>query len=555
MTRLRYFLPLLATASLSIFPAAAGAAETKPHDLVVYGGTAGGIVAAISAARAGASVIVLEPTEHIGGMVTGGLGRTDIGVGASIGGMAAEFYRRVNQHYSTPAAWKFQTREEYLGKGGAGAISGDKWWLHEPSVAATIFRQMLNEARVSVLTGHRLTGVEKRGPRILSVQCANGAVFTGRVFIDATYEGDLLARAAVGYRVGRESTAEYGEKLAGVVPRKFSTRKQWDVDISPYGADGKLLYGIQETPRGEDGAGDHKVQAYNYRICLTDHPDNRLPITRPENYDPRRYDLLARYIAAKPAITVAKGLLKIDRLPNRKTDINDGGPFSTDFLGGNWKYPDADEPTRRAILQDHVDYTKGLLYFIGHDERVPGKVREEMLQWGYPKDEYTATGHWTPQLYIREARRMVGAYVMTSHDIETNRTKDDSIGMASYTADSHLVTRIVDGSVVRNEGNPNDFTSPHRPYEVPYRAITPKQSECDNLLATFCASSTHMAFASLRMEPVFMILSESAGLAAVEAARQNIAVQDVAYAVLRPKLIERKQLLKIAEVPPPKKKK
>ena len=491
----------------------------------------------------GASVIVLEPTNHLGGMVTGGLGTTDKGVSASIGGMTAEFYRRIYKHYDTPEAWKFQTREQFPRN-----TSGDKWWYPEPSVASSILQEMLVEANVTVLTSHRIAQVEKHGARIVSIRCDNGAVFRGRIFIDATYEGDLLAKSGVAYRIGRESSAEYGEKLAGVVSREKSTRKQWDVDISPYSDDGALLFGVQDVPRGDDGAGDHKVQAYNFRICLTNHPDNRLPIDEPENYDPRHYDLLARYIAAKPGISLRKGLLNIGQLPNSKTDINDGGPFSTDFIGFNWDYPDGNEETRRAIVKRHLDYTKGLLYFIGHDPRVPANIRREMLQWGYPKDEYVNTGHWSPQLYIREARRMVGAYVMTGHDIEANRTKDDSIGMASYSADSHLVQRIVDGNFVRNEGNPNDFTPGHRPYEVPYRAITPKRSECDNLLVTFCVSASHMGFASLRMEPVFMILSESAGLAALEAARADIAVQNVPYSTLRPKLLKRNQLLKLEEL-------
>jgi hypothetical protein len=427
-------------------------------------------------------------------------------------------------------------------------VSGDKWWFHEPSVAATIFQQMLAEAGVNVLTGYRLVDVEKRGARIVSIRCDNRAVFKGRVFIDATYEGDLLAKAGVSYRVGRESSAEYGEKYAGVLPWKVSTRKQWDIDISPYGEDGKLLFGVKDIQRGEVGAGDKKIQAYNFRICLTDHPDNLLPIDEPENYDPHRYDLLARYIAAKPSISLRKGLLKIDLMPNRKTDINDGGPFSTDFIGFNWNYPDGDEATRDAIVIQHIDYTKGLLYFLGNDPRVPVKVRKEMLQWGYPKDEYVKTDHWSPQLYIREARRMVGPYVMTSHDLETKRTKDDSIGMGSYSADSHLVQRIVDGEFVRNEGNPNNFTPGKKPYEITYCAITPKRDECDNLLVTFCVSASHMGFASIRMEPVFMILSESAGLAAVNVAEADIAVQDVSYATLYPKLLERNQLLKIAGV-------
>ena len=529
--------------------------ERPTYDVVVYGGTAGGLVAAISAAREGLSTIVIEPTDHIGGMVTGGLGRTDIGVAASIGGMAAEFYRRIKGHYDDSAAWKYQEREDYLTekRGIANCIDGDRWWYHEPSVASSVFQQMWQEAGVPVLTGHSLIAVEKNSTRIASLRCENGAVISGRVFIDATYEGDLLARAGVTYRVGRESSTEYSEKYAGVLPREISTRKQWDLDISPYGDPGQLLFGVQDVERGELGAGDRKVQAYNYRICLTDHPDNRLPIVELGDYNPSRYDLLARYIAAKPGISLVKprddnGLLKLDHLPNRKTDINDGGPFSTDFIGFNWDYPDGDEETRSTILKEHIDYSKGLLYFIAHDPRVPLRIRQEMCQWGYPADEFVNNDHWSPQLYVREARRMVGEYVMTSHDLETNPVKEDSIGMGSYTADSHLVQRIVDGEYVRNEGNPNDFTPDRNPYEVPYRAITPKRSECDNLLVTFCVSASHMGFASVRMEPVTMILGESAGLAAVEASRRDVAVQDVPYVSLRPELNKRNQLLKIGDI-------
>jgi len=525
-------------------------AQDGRYDVVIYGGTTGGIFSAVSIARdGGGSVIVLEPTGHIGGMVTGGLGWTDLGTWRSIGGMAGEFYGRIKAHYDDPAAWKFETRDAYLKRPRRKPIADGKWWFHEPSAATRVLLEMMKEAGVTVLTNRRLVSVEKQGNRIVSIRSDKGDVFHGRVFIDATYEGDLLAKAGVSYRVGRESSAEYGEKFAGVVPREYSTRKQWDVDISPYAEDGTLLFGVQDIPRGKDGAGDRKVQAYNYRICLTDHPENRVPIEKPQNYDPRRYDLLARYIAAKPKIKLQRGLLgRFSALPNRKTDINDGGPFSTDFIGFNWDYPDGDSATRQDILQQHLDYTRGLLYFIGHDPRVPGKIREEMLEWGYPKDEYTDNGNWTPQLYVREARRMVGDYVMTSHDLETNRSKEDSIGMGSYGADSHQVQRIVENGVVRNEGNPNDFTPGHRPYEIPYRAITPKRHESDNLLVTFCVSASHMGFASIRMEPVFMILSESAGLAAMDAVRQDIAVQEVSYRRLLPKLMEREQLLKLEQL-------
>lgn len=534
------------------WPALVGAAEQRHvADIVVYGGTTGGIFSAIVAARQGASVVVLEPGTHLGGMVTSGLGETDTGRKETIGGMAADFYRRVNEHYERPETWRFQRKEDFLAGLRPQQRPGDgKWWIVEPRVAAAVLQEMRDEAGVTVLTGHRLVDVARQGTRIVSVTCSNGAVVSGRVFIDATYEGDLMARAGVSYRVGRESSAEYGERFAGVVPRKYSTRNQVDVNISPYAADGRLVHGVQDVERGEDGAGDHKVQAYNYRLCLTMVPENRVSITRPERYNPAWYELYARYFAAKPGLELAN-IIGRGRVPNGKTDLNGSGPFATDIIGFNWGYPDADYATRESILQYHADFTKGLLYFLGHDERVPARVREEMRQWGYAADEFHDNAHFPPQLYIREARRMVGAYVMTSHDIAERPAKPDAIGLASYKADSHLVQRIVDGGYVRNEGNPNDFTGSPRPYEVPYRAITPKPGECGNLLVTFCVSASHMAFASLRMEPVFMILSQSAGIAAVHALRSGAAVQQIDVPTLQQELRAAGQRVKLADIPTP----
>jgi hypothetical protein len=529
-------------------PKAEARAETSA-DIIVYGATTGGLFSAIAALREGASVVVLEPGTHLGGMVTSGLGATDKGRAETIGGMAADFYRRVHHHYDQPATWRFQRREDFLAGLTPNQMPGDgKWWLVEPRVAAAVLRELVDEARVTVLTSHRLTRVTKRGGRIVSLQCENGAEFSGRIFIDATYEGDLMAQAGVSYRIGRESAAEYGEPFAGVVPHKYATRNQVDVDISPYDEQGRLIHGVQAVERGEDGAGDHKVQAYNYRLCLTTVPENRVPITRPERYDPSWYELYARYFAAKPGLQLAN-IIGRGRVPNGKTDLNGSGPFATDIIGFNWDYPDGDHATREAIVQYHADFTKGLLYFLGHDERVPAAVREEMSHWGYAGDEFEETDHFPPQLYIREARRMVGAYVMTSTDISTNQTKADSVGMASYKPDSHLVQRIVEQGFVRNEGNPNDFTGSARPYEVPYRALTPQASECENLLVTFCVSASHMAFASLRMEPVFMILSQSAGIAAVQALRSGTAVQKIDVAALQRKLRQQGQLLELTELP------
>lgn len=527
---------------------------------MIYGATAGGVISAVTATQEGASVIVVEPTRHIGGMLTGGLGGTDKGVEQSIGGISRRFYERVYEHYLKPEAWKQEPRPGFIERHGNMVNEADRvWWAVEPSVASTVLSQFAREAKIRILTERRLKSVHKTGARIMSIETEDGDVFYGRVFIDASYEGDLLAQAGVPYRVGREGHAEYGEELAGVVPVAWSTRKQWDVDIRPYGPDGRLLFGVQDIPRGEDGAADHKVQAYNYRICLTDATENRVPIPRPDNYDASRYDLLALYIAKKgDAINLTGpkggGLLNIGKLPNRKTDINDGAPFSTDFIGANWAYPDGDFATRERIIRDHVNYTKGLLYFLGHDERVPSRIREQMQKWGYTKDEFTETDGWPPQLYVREARRMVGDYVVIQQDIQQQREKPDAIGMGSYNADSHLVQRIVNADgFVRNEGNPNDRAIGHKPYEIPYRCMTPRPADADNLFVTFCVSASHIGFASLRMEPVFMILSESAGVAAVTAVRRDLAVQDVPVAPLQQRLKARGQRLWVKELHLPRK--
>jgi hypothetical protein len=557
----RFIRPSIAALLVTTGLIGAVAGAEHRHDVIIYGGTAGGLVSAVTAAQEGARVVVIEPTPHLGGMVTGGLGATDIGVEQSIGGMSRRFYEQVYAHYQQPQAWKHETREAYIKRAGGRVNTADRvWWAVEPSVASLVLNQLTANPNVTILTGQRIKSVTKVGPRIESLTTGNGDVFRGRVFIDATYEGDLLAMAGVSFHVGREARAQYGEELAGVVPEAWSTRKQWEVDIRPYGADNKLLFGVQEVARGEDGAGDRKIQAYNFRICLTDAPENRIPISRPERYDASRYDLLALYIARKGDavnLTGPKGgsLLNIGAMPNRKTDINDGGPFSTDYIGGNWEYPEGDPATRERILRDHVDYTKGLLYFLGHDERVPARIQQQMQRWGYPKDEFPTTDHWSPQLYIREARRMVGDYIMTQHDIQQRREKPDSVGLGSYNADSHLVQRIVNAQgFVRNEGNPNDRAIGHKPYEIPYRCLTPRRADSDNLFATFCVSASHMGFASLRMEPVFMILSESAGVAAATAVKKNIAVQDVPVAPLQERLVARGQRLWLKDVPASKKK-
>lgn len=542
-------------------------------DLLVYGATSAGITAAIEASRAGKKVLLIEPTTHIGGATTGGLVWTDYGKEGVVGGLAGEFYGRVTEHYKSDAAWKVNDpfRERLLNP----SLKYIKSF--EPRVADSIFRKMLTEAGIEVITGERLdltSGVKKENGVITSVTFESGKTFTAKVFIDTSYEGDLMALAGVSYHVGRESRDTYHESAAGVLgedtilnkpldyfrsykgifqPKRYFNRVDTYIPgaaergyarVNPYDDKGNLLFGIQDVPLEEPGTGDNKVQTYNVRVVLTSDPENMIPITRPADYDSTKYELLARYIAAHKFDKIKQIFFKIDPVPNMKTDINDGCPFSTDYIGANWDYPEGNYERRNEILEDHHSFTRGLIYFAGHDPRVPASIRSEMLQYGYPKDEYVNNGHWTPQVYIRETRRMMGEYVMTQSDILENTSKAHSIGMGSYAVDSHHLQRVVtkDGDVI-NEGN---FTiRVDKPYEIPYESIVPQQAECANLLVPVCLSSSHVAFGSIRMEPVYMVLGQGAGAAAVLAMDGNVSVQKVDYNQLKAKLEEDKVVLEI----------
>ncbi|MBI3678923.1 MAG: FAD-dependent oxidoreductase [Acidobacteria bacterium] len=484
----------------------------QQFDVVVYGGAAGGVIAAVSAAREGLKVALLEPRNHLGGMVSGGLSWTDVGKREVIGGYALEFYWRAGSHYEMRR------------------FGQDIAWMHEPKVAENIFRQMLQQAGVAVFEHHRLrekTGVRKNGARLTEITLGNGASFAAALFIDSSYEGDLMAQAGVSCTWGRESVSQYGESLAGV--REETPQHQFRVNVSPYGAGGKLLPEVYGGPKGEPGAADKKVQAYNFRMCFSDDPGNRVPFPKPPGYDSKRYELLARLLKARagqegkaPALNT---LLKIDRIPNRKADINNNGAFSTDFIGGSWDYPDADSRKRDQIWQAHKDYVAGLFYFLAGDPQVPAETQKEMNTWGLCKDEFTDTGHWPHQLYIREARRMVGGFVMTQKDLQTELAKPDPIGMGSYNSDSHNIQRIpTPEGFVRNEG---DMQVPVKPYQIPYRIMLPKRGEADNLLVPVAFSASHVAYSSVRMEPQYMILGQAAGVAAKLAIASNKAVQDI----------------------------
>jgi hypothetical protein len=484
----------------------------KEVDICVYGGSSAGVMAAYSAKKLGKTVVLIEPGKHIGGLTSGGLGYTDIGNKFAISGLALDFYRRVGKHYGN-----FEN------------------WIFEPSVAEKTFQNYLQAAQVPVLFQYRLKDVQKQKNGIAAITIGSSSpgqadqLIKAKVFIDCSYEGDLMAKAGVSYVVGRESNAEYNETYNGV---QVMEGHQFPDGIDPYRIPGDtssgLLWGISPAALSPTGSGDQKVQAYNYRICLTNVPANRIPITRPAGYDSTKYELLLRYIKQSNPADL-KPLLKIDLMPNGKTDINNKGPFSTDMIGMNHHYPEADHEEREKIRAAHETYTKGLLYFIGHDPRVPQRLREQMLQWGYPADEYRDNDHWSPQLYVREARRMKGAYVMTQANCEGKTKVEDGIAMAAYTMDSHNCQRILVEKngvrMVKNEGNVE--VGGFGPYPVAYRAVTPKENECNNLLVPVCLSATHIAYGSIRMEPVFMVLAQSSAIAASLAIDENITVQQV----------------------------
>ncbi|MBM3811616.1 MAG: FAD-dependent oxidoreductase [Acidimicrobiia bacterium] len=503
------FLNLALLAALPSFPA---------HDVVVYGATSGGVIAAVAAAREGLKTALLEPGRHVGGMSSGGLGRTDHGRKETIGGYSLEFYRRIGKHYNEPITWFF-----------------------EPHVAENTFREMLKEADVELFLSHRLhqeRAVRKKNRRITELALENGTLFTAKIFIDATYEGDLFAQAGVSYTIGREAINKYNESLAGVRPK--DRNHQFDFPVSGLDANNRHLPDIQLTPRGNLGAADKKVQAYNFRMCLSDNPANQIAYPKPANYDPKRWELLLRYIAAfekhRGRLPKPAGELFIwSMMPNRKTDINNRGPISTDYIGASWLYPDATYSQRARIWQDHIDYTAGLFYFLANDPRVPGSIREEMNKWGLCADEFIDTNHWPHQIYVREARRLVGDFVMTQKDIQTELTKPDAIGMGSYNSDSHNVQRFLqsDGTV-QNEGN---MEVPVKPYQIPYRVLLPKKKQIENLLVPVCVSSSHVAYSTLRMEPVYMILGQAAGVAARLAIDANAGVHEVSKETLRKKLL------------------
>lgn len=485
--------------------------QFRTVDVCVYGGTSAGVIAAFTARKMGKTVLLVEPGMHPGGLSSGGLGQTDIGNKIAITGWSRDFYKRVGKHY---------------GK--------SEQWIFEPHVAENLFREYLKEGDVEVLYEHQISGLKKEGPWIRTIEVENSKelgtsphkVISASMFIDCSYEGDLLARAGVSYTIGRESNSEYKETFNGV---QLLDKHQFPDGVDPYKIPGHpesgLLWGISADALLAPGSADKKIQAYNFRICLTNNPEKRIPIGRPADYDSTQYELLLRQIARSQPDSLNWQLLHIAPMPNQKTDINNCGGFSSDMIGTNYEYAESDYKKRREILRAHASYTKGWLYFLGHDTRMPAHLRQEMLEWGYPSDEYQDNDHFTHQLYIREARRMIGSYVMTQHNCEGREVVNDGIGLAAYTMDSHNCQRIVVNGMVKNEGDVQ--VGGFGPYPVSFRAIVPQQKECANLLVPVCLSATHIAYGSIRMEPVFMVLAQSAAVAASMAIDKKSAIQEI----------------------------
>jgi len=518
-------------------------------DVIVYGGTSSAVVAAVQASRMEKSVILVSPDKHLGGLSSSGLGFTDTGNKTVIGGIAREFYQLIYRHYQNPESWKWQKQSEYGNVGqGNPAIDGENrtMWIFEPHAAEEAFENLISHSKVEVHRGeflNRESGIVKKNDAIVSIKTISGNIYSGKVFIDATYEGDLMASAGVKYTIGRESGDTYKEQFNGIQKGVFHHDHHFKVNVDPYKIPGDpssgLLPRICPDSPGENGTGDKKIQAYCYRLCMTKVPENRIPITKPEGYDSTQYELLGR--------VSEKGwkefFNKYDPIPNLKTDVNNHGPVGFDNIGMNWDYPEASYKRRSEILKEHELYQKGLLYFITTDRRIPTEVREIMKQWGLVKDEFKDNGNWPYNIYVRESRRMLGEYVMTENEVLGKTKVPQSIGMGSYAMDSHNVQRYVTPEgYVQNEGDIG--VTPEKPYQIDLGSVIPKREDCTNILVPVCISSSHIAFGSIRMEPVFMILGQSSGIIASMAIDGEKSIQDLNYNDIKTKLEASGQVLK-----------
>lgn len=542
--------------------------QYEKYDIVIYGGTSSGIAAAIQSSRMGKSVVLIEPTNRIGGLTTGGLGQTDIGNKQAIGGISREFYRNIKSYYDDSSNWNWQKQADYLDSGQTRTRRNENtMWTFEPSAALAVYKEMMSKEEITLVYNERLNrnnGVKKIAGKIQSIQMESGKIFIGNLFIDASYEGDLMASAGVSYAYGRESNDQYGETLNGVQSNMINTtligmvsRNAYNHNfiprVDPYVKKGDrtsgLLPNIVQKP-GMEGEGDKKIQAYCFRMCLTDVAENRIPFRKPDAYSEIDYELLfrnyeARTGAIKEMYSYGNSLLPWinSPMPNRKTDTNNKFGFSTDYIGRNYEYPEASYQEREKIVAKHRNYQMGLMWTLANHPRIPKDVRDEASRWGTAKDEFESPDGWQQQLYIREARRMVSDYVMTQHNCEGLHIPNDPIGLGAYGMDSHHVQRYVDANgFVKNEGNVEAHG--FKPYPISYKSLVPKKEECENLIVPVCLSATHIAFGSIRMEPVFMVLGQTAATAASLALDNDSSVQDVPYFKLAKTLVKDGQRIK-----------
>jgi len=541
--------PLLATVGAQRL-----AAQTRTADIIVYGATSSGVAAAIQARRMGKTVLLLNPDKHVGGLTTGGLGWTDLGHTQILGGISMEFYRRVKDKYDPAEMWRWQPRADYYNHPShARRRTETTMWTFEPKVASAVYRDMMREHSIEPILGARLDlrsgrGVRKQGTRITAIVMEDGKEYHGKMFIDTTYEGDLLTKAGVSYATGREANAKYNEDYNGV-QANWKHRHQFPdgCHVDPYVKAGNKTSGllpiIDPTGPGKEGEGDHRVQAYCYRLCMTTAKGNMVTIEKPKGYDPIDHELLLRYAESG---FYHEPPTKWDGIPNAKTDTNNHGAVSTDYMGANWEYPDGDYGLRQRIIERHQVYTKGYLWTLQNHDRVPNPIRNWYRQWGLPKDEFTDNEHFPAQLYVRESRRLLAPVVMTQHHIEGRELAKDSVGMGAYGMDSHNVQRYVtkDG-YVRNEGNVQK--GGFKPYPISYRSIVPRKEECTNLLVPVCLAASHIAYGSIRMEPVFMGTGQSAATAACMSIDGNNDLLDLSYSALEKKLLADKQSLQLVQ--------
>jgi len=486
------------------------------------------LVAALEAESRGLSVLLLNPGRHIGGMTTSGLGYTDFGNEAVVGGRARRFYEAVGEHYGEAIAWTF-----------------------EPSVATKVFAEWIRTSGIEILHGFYVAETKREQNRLGEIISTSGLRVAGEMFLDASYEGDLMKAAGVSHCLGRESNDTYGETHNGF---QIRDQHQFECRVDPFVVPGNpasgLIRGVHRIGTSPSGTGDQLIQAYNFRVCMTRRPDIRVAFPKPSGYDERDYELLARYFAAgwEMGLRADGSFKKYDQVPNGKTDTNNAGAVASDFIGGNWDFPRASYEQRERIYQAHLNYQQGLLWFLQNSPRVPGKVQQAIRAYGLAADEFTDTGHWPTQLYLRECWRLQGECVMTEQHCVGSRTVDDPVGMGAYTMDSHNCQRVVVDGRVLNEGDVQ--VALKSPYGISYRALTPRRGECENLLVPVCLSASHIAYGSIRMEPVFMGLGQAAAIAACLCLESCQAVQQLSYPKLRAELERAGLVFDLAQLNP-----